>query len=501
MTSPLDKLQPGAARDASSRAEAPQRAHVQTLGKNLVSQLFMVLRTVRLHDKHNKSVLVATEHLKDTLNTIIGATGEVRLEFVEDQAYLSDQRVRVDYTGQENVKELAAEFNKRGLGGFTFKRSVTTPSLTELLVAFNDAADQADSAKFMRDRLADLHDLAVEMLGRRKFADDKSTVPEIKVDPRLLALQTYAKAVIAVKRFVAELVTPELGKGGMRLKLVRIVQDLVDLSDERANLLLKLVAIKDSNDYQFNHAVNVGVLAIAVGRAIGLSRDDLVDLGMAGLMADLGFAVVDTDLAEKSGTLDDDELEKLHEATIAAVRVLLGKGALTRGAMRRLIVAFQHHIHCDLKGGYPQLERPRPLHLFSRIVAICDNYDALTTNRPWREGFSPDEALKILAQGAGAKFDALLVRIFINLLGLYPIGTVVKLSNGEVGVVYHTTDDPARFDRPFVRVLRNANGQPVERTMIRDLAEQSGGSYKYSIAQTLDQAAVDNTARASLFNG
>ncbi|MBN2361650.1 MAG: hypothetical protein JXR83_19510 [Deltaproteobacteria bacterium] len=501
MTSPLDKLTPGAAQDAR-KTEAPARAHVQALGKNLVSQLFMVLRTVRLHDKRNKSVLVATEHLKDTLNTIIGAVGEVRLEFVEDQVYLSDQRIRVEYTGQENVKELASEFNRRGLGGFTFKRSVTTPSLTELLVAFNDAADQADSAKFMRDRLADLHDLAVELLGRRKFADNKQVVPELKVDPRLLALQTYAKAVIAVKRFVAELVTPpEAGKGGMRLKLVRIVQDLVDLSDERANLLLKLVAIKDSNDYPFNHAVNVCVLSIAIGRAIGLGREDLVDLGMSGMMADLGFAVADSELAEKASALDDQELEKLHESTIAAVRVLLGKGALTRGAMRRLIVAFQHHIHCDLKGGYPQLERPRPLHLFSRIVAICDNYDALTTNRPWREAFSPDEALKILAHGAGSKFDPTLVRIFVNLLGLYPIGTAVILSNGEVGMVYHTTDDPKRFDRPFVRVLRNPDGRPVERTVIRDLAEQSGGQFKYSIVKVIDQSAIDNTARASLFNG
>jgi len=487
---------------AGGKGAGPPRAHVQALGKSLISQLFMVLRTVRIHDRGNQSVLVATEHLKDTLNTILGVLGQVKLEFVEDQVYLSDQRIRVDGVGQQNVRELAGEFNQRGLGGFTFTRSVNTQSLTELLLAFNEAGDKGEeAAAFMRDRLSELRDLAVELLGRRSFADE-APQEELKIDPRLLALQTYAKAVIAVKRFVNDLVEEsEGGRGGIRLKLVRIVQDLVDLSDDRVNLLLKLMSIRDCTDYQYNHAVNVCVLSVAMGRALGLERGDLVDLGMAALMSDLGFAVIAPELADKAGTLDDAELEELHETTLAAVRVLLGKGALTRSAMRRMIVAFQHHIHYDLNGGYPQLEEQKPLHLFSRIVAICDAYDALTTTRPWREAFSPDEALKILNQSGGTKYDPVLLRIFINLLGLYPIGTAVRLSSGEVGIVYHTTDDPKRFDRPFVRILRDAQGSPVERTLIRDLTEEEGGAFKYSIVETIDPATVGGGGRAAVFNG
>lgn len=477
------------------------KAHAQALGRALVSQLFMVLRTVQLHDARNKSVLVATEHLKDTLNSVIGALGEVRLEFVEDQVYLCDQRIRVDGAGLDNVRELTKSFNDRGLGGFTFTRPVNTKSLTELLVAFTQAEDEEDAAAFMRDRLSELRDLAVELLGRRSFSEDDSPAKEIKIDPRLLALQTYAKAVIGVKRFVAE-IKESTGdnKGGMRIKLVRIVQDLVDLADERVNLLLKLVAIKDCVDYQYTHAVNVCVLSVAVGRAIGLKREDLVDLGMAALMSDLGFTMVKPELLDKSGTLDQKEMMELRDHTLSAVRVLLGKGMFSRSSMRRLIVAFQHHVHFDLKGGYPRLEQQRPLHLFSRIVAIADNYDALTTNRPWREAFGPDEALKILTQGANEKFDPVLLRIFINLVGLYPIGTVVRLSNGETGIVYHTTDDPRRFDRPFVRILRDAKGTPIERTIIRDLAEQKDNQFKFSIVETMDPSAVD-AGRAALFNG
>jgi len=486
---------------APPKSAGPPRAQVQALGKSVVSQLFMVLRTVRIHDRDNKSVLVATEHLKDTLNTVLGVLGEVKLEFVEEQVYLSDQRVRVDGVGQQNVRDLAEEFNQRGLGGFTFTRPVNTKSLTELLVAFTEAADKGDdAAAYMRDRLTDLRDLAVELLGRRSFADDNQVQPDLQIDPRLLALQTYAKAVIAVKRFVNDLIEEsDDSRGGIRLKLVRIVQDLVDLANDRVNLLLKLVSIRDCTDYQYNHAVNVCVLSVSLGRAIGLGRGDLVDLGMSALMSDLGFAVISPELAEKQTTLNDEELAELHESTLAAVRVLLGKGALTRSAMRRMIVAFQHHVFYDLKGGYPQLDKPRPLHLFSRIVAICDAYDALTTNRPWREAFSPDEALKILNQGSGTKYDPALTRIFINMLGLYPIGTAVKLSTGEVGIVYHTTDDPARFDRPFVRILRDPTGNPVERTVIRDLTEEQGGHFKFSIVETIDPAGMSGGDRAAVF--
>ncbi len=290
--------QPG----APLQTETALRAHAQTLGKQLVSQLFMVLRTVRLHDRHNTSVLVATEHLKDTLNTILGSLGVVKLEFIEDQVYLSDQRLRIETSSLDNVRDLAKQFDERGLGGFTFTRPVNTQSLTELLVTFNEVGEQGeDAAALMRDRLSDLRDLAVELLGRRAFVDHSNQQIELKlrIDPRLAALQSYAKATIGVKRFVDDILNEdEKSKGTLQLKLVRVVQDLVDLAYERVNLLLTLVAIKDATDYQYNHAVNTAVLAISMGKALELTRGDLVDLGMAAMLSDLGFALAKPELLD-----------------------------------------------------------------------------------------------------------------------------------------------------------------------------------------------------------
>jgi HD-GYP domain-containing protein (c-di-GMP phosphodiesterase class II) len=468
---------------SSSTAHA-NPAQVQLMGKTLVGQLYMVLRTVRIHDSLNQTMLLATEHLKDTLNTVWSTLGSVKLEFIEDQVYLNDNRLRLDTQSADNVKELGSEFRARGLGGLTFKRPVTTDGIRALVAVFMQvSAKDGDPAAAMREKLLELRDLAVEILGPRRFQEGAKPVEEVAIDPRLWALQTYAKAVLAVKRFAADAARdgPSPDGGDPRLKLTRIAQDLVDIASERANLLIKVCSIKDCTDYVYNHAVNVGVLSIAMGRALGMSRTNLVDLGLSGMFADLGFTQGLMDTLDKP-QLDEKDKDLISQHTVKAVRLLLGRGALTRGSMRRIITAFQHHVHFDLKGGYPDHEKHRPLHVFARIVAIADSYDALTTNRPWREAFAPAEALKIMAEDAGKKFDPALVKVLINLLGIYPLGTRVKLNTGELAVVYHASADAESFDRPIVKVTQDAQGQPVTRTLLRDLDERGpDGKPRYSL--------------------
>ncbi len=463
----------------TGKSTAPQ---VQTMGKTLVGQLYMVLRTVRIHDAFNQTMLLATEHLKDTLNTVWSTLGSVKLEFIEDQVYLNDIRLRLDAQSADNMKELGSEFRARGLGGLTFKRPVTSEGIRALVQVFMQAnPSDADPAAFMREKLLELRDLAVEILGPRRFQEGKGPVEDISVDPRLWALQTYAKAVLAVKRFITEAGKDSAVDGDPRLKLTRIMQDLVDIAFERANLLVRVSAIKDATDYVYNHAVNVAILSVAMGRALGLSRGNLVDLGLSGMFADLGFTQGLLDTLEKA-KLDDKDKEAMSQHTVNAVKLLLGRGALNRSSMRRIITAFQHHVHYDGKGGYPEHERGRPLHLFSRIVAIADSYDALTTIRPWREAFPPAEALRIMMEDRGKKFDPTLLKLLVNVLGTYPLGTGVTLSTGERGVVYHGSADAAAFDKPIVKVTHDDKGVALARTLLRDLNERApDGKVRYYI--------------------
>ena len=441
---------------------------LQSNGRKMVLQLYMVLRTVRIHDPSNNALLVATENLKDTINSLWAALGGIRLQFVEELVYLNDVRLRIDSGMADQLKVLREMFTARGLGGLAFARPVDTIALRDFLVLLGKPIENEEDAAALRDQLSQMKDLALELLGQRTFADDDER-DEIKIDKKTFALQTYAKAVVAARECLGSLERghdPFVGK----LHITRIVQDLVDIATERVNFLIKVSAIKKAADYRYNHAANVSVLSIVIGKSLKIDRLQLVDLGLAAFFADMGFAMLPNELTEQKGELSEEARQEIRDAAQRGARKLVGDGRISTAVIRRAIVAYEHHIpYLD-----PATNAPSPLHTFSRIVAVADAYDALTTTRPWREGYPPDEALKVLMKDGGSRFDPTIVRLLVNLLGLFPLGSVVRLDSGEVAVVYHNSNDPRLFEKPWVKVVRGADGEQVKRTMIRNLAEHEG---------------------------
>lgn len=452
---------------ANAAVKAALTPKIQVNGKKLVMQLFMVLRTVRIHDPSNNALLVATENLKDTINTLWAALGSIRLQFIEDLVYLNDVRLRIDPSMTDQLMALKTVFAERGLGGLAFARPVDTIALRDFVVLLARKVETEEDAAALRQSLEQMHDLALELLGVRTFVDEDHD--EIKIDKKTFALQTYAKTIVAAKECLAALgqgTDPLVG----RLHLVRIIQDLVDIATERVNFLLKVSAIKKAADYPFNHAANTCVLAIVIGKALKIDRLQLVDLGMSGFMADLGFALLPPELTEREEMLGEEDRQEIRDAMAKTTRGLIGDGRLGESVLRRAIVAYEHHRpYADKDTG-----EPNGLHTFSRIVAVADAYDALTTARPWREGYPPDEALKMMMREAGTRFDPVMVKILVNLLGLYPMGSVVRLDSGEIACVYHNSNDPRFFEKPWVKIVRSADGAQVKRTMIRNLAEHEG---------------------------
>ena len=446
---------------AETTNQIMMNAKLQSLGRSLVLQLHMVLRTMQIHDPSNKALLIATENLKDTINTLWAALGgSVRLQFVDGVVYLNDKRLRLPPSSKDQIDHTQKAFEERGLGGLAFSRPVDTAALKEFLVLFGRPIESAEDVAALRRSLEELKDLAMSLLDPKQFADPNEG--QLKIDKKTFALQTYAKSIVAVKEFVNAIKAgkdPAQGK----LHITRTVQDLVDIATERVNFLLKLAAIKAAQEYSFNHAANTCVLSIVLGRALQIDRLALVDLGTAALFADIGFALLPPEITETDRELDDRERAEVNDAMVRQIRSIVGKGKLNDAIMRRVIVAYEHHLP------YSQQQ-----HVFSRIVSVADAFDALTTRRPWREGYTADEALRMLMQQAGTKFDPLIVRVLVNLMGIYPLGTAVRLGTGELALVYHNSNDPRLFEKPWVKVVRDAAGEPVKRTAIRNLAEEEG---------------------------
>jgi len=426
----------------------------------------MVIRTMRFHDASNQAMLVASEHLRDTVNALWAAfNGSVRLQLVDGVAYLNDHRLRIDPATKHQVDFLQEEFDRRELGGLAFTRPVDATALREFIQVFMRNVQAPDDVTALKQSLERFRDLALELLDPKHHVDIEGSEQDVRVDRKTFGLQAYAKAIVSIRQCIQA-----LREGGQfefgPLNVTRTVQDLVDIGTERVNFLLKLGAIKNANDYAFNHAANTCVLSIVLGRALGVDRLSLVDLGLSALFADVGFALLPAELVDRERELTDDEKSEVQTAMLQHARAIFSGDRVTNSMMRRMIVAYEHHIPFEQRSD----GRAHSLHPFSRIVAVADAFDALTTKRPWREGYAADEALRVLTREAGTRFDPLVVRALVNLMGLYPLGSAVELATGEIAVVYHNRNEPELFRRPWIRVVFDAHGRRVRRTVIRDLS-------------------------------
>ncbi len=246
------------------------------------------------------------------------------------------------------------------------------------------------------------------------------------------------------------------GEGADIADAVWTVQELLEGVLLRPGASLLLSTLKTHDGYTFFHSINTSLLALTVGQAIGLDHDQLLQLGLGALLHDLGKIRVPAEIIQYPGRLDDSKWSEIqrhpHEGAQA---ILAGTGQGQEIAAR---VALEHHAQYDL-GGYPQIPGKEHLHLYSRITSVCDIYDALTTRRSYKRALPPPSALKIVVKAAGTKLDPDLVQILVGILGIFPVGSLLRLDTGEVAVV----TAPGGDDRPtMVAGLLTPEGERIE---------------------------------------
>jgi HD-GYP domain-containing protein (c-di-GMP phosphodiesterase class II) len=254
----------------------------------------------------------------------------------------------------------------------------------------------------------------------------------------------------------------------------RWIQSICDLITLDESFLLGLVNLKNFQDYVLNHSVNVCVLSLALGKRIGLTRPELMDLGISAALHDVGKLDVPREILEKPALLDARERAVVERHSHSGANTLIRLMMAHELPIAAVQVALEHHVRADMNG-YPRYVRRKRVNLFSRIVKITDYYDAITTRRVYRPGvLAPETALRQMASGSGTEFDALLFRAFARLMGPYPIGSLVALNTGEIAVVTETHAHPGLARRPKIKTVTDAAGRKIDGPVI-DLAEQDGG--------------------------
>lgn len=268
----------------------------------------------------------------------------------------------------------------------------------------------------------------------------------------------------------------------------RIIDSLARLVSQDRTSLMALTALKRYDNYTFTHMVNVSVLAMAQARSLNLDGPLLREFGFAALMHDIGKVNTPLEVLNKPDKLTKDEFDVVKQHVVDGAHILRRTPEMPALAP---VVAFEHHLRQDLSG-YPENVAHRELNLCTQIVSIADVYDALRSNRVYRDGLPSERIRAIMTQKDSPAFNTKLLRRFINLMGLFPVGTLVRLESGEVAVVTH--EHPHDPFRPQVKVLLNGAGEAVEEPLLVNTWEMDARKRGVVEAVDPDSVAIDPLA-------
>ncbi len=412
---------------------------------------------------HTNAALYPTTHplvrksLED-LTAAVRAVSDVGFSEVTINIYKGTLFVENQVFPEESVtyRKLIEELLARGISAVTFMRDIEPVEAAALVDLIGEAriADIDTARDFLEVR--NVTHIAVAETTTLEETGDEEKAREIRAKAR----ESYDSGVGAMREIESQ---AKLGKvmevGGLQ----RVVESMLDNLLQDPAAVLGLTAIKGHDDYTLNHSINVCILALSLGSALGLSSDELRSLGLAALLYDIGKVRIPEEVLLKAGPLTAEEWQTVKRHTEEGADLLK---RIQLADKLPMIVAYEHHQRHDLMG-YPDAANGAEQHLFSKIVAVCDAYDAMTTMRPFRREIRPDKALAVLMQGRGKAYDPGVTRALVAMLGIYPMGAVVTLEDGSLAVVYRVNNDDLLH--PRVKVLAEPGGRWNETPEVLDL--------------------------------
>lgn len=441
--------------------------------KDIINQLAVIIRTAQIHDVSNVAVVSAIDKFVTSINSLLREYNVLTLELLGEFFYFNETRIRYAMEYLLNFDFLSREFKRRGLGSITFSGRIKDDDVKAFLKVFISSPYAQNPFDALVEGTSNIDSISVGPL--------KKIVEEEGFDIRRVVKKTYFNAVSFTKGVITKIKSGE--KVSIK-KAKRVVESMVDMILQKEELLLLgMTAIKDYDEYTYHHSVNVSILSIALGQRIGLSRKALTELGLVALFHDIGKIEVPPEILNKPTNFTEDEWRIMQKHPLWGVRAILKLKGLDNTSIRTAIVTFEHHLNYDLSG-YPKITRPLDLDFYSKIVSLADQYDAMTASRVYsRIPMAPDKALSVMMERAGTQLDPILFKFFINMIGVYPIGTLVLLDTKELGLVFEA--NPVFQDRPRVLIIIDSDGKKVSGRIV-DLTEKVNGRYLRTIIKTMD---------------
>ena len=356
--------------------------------------------------------------------------------------------------------KLADAFEAAGIESIELRPSLSEGDIDSLVRALTREADPPD----------DLDGLVINLVDPNSRSEGDSYMTEL--------LNNYAVGLELLRQTGARLLAGEPGDMEGARNIAEKFADQIALDPAQA---LLLTTVKSHDEYTYHHMINVCILSLALGHAVGLEREALLNLGIGALLHDVGKVKVPQEILQTEGPLNEEQWRLIQRHPVDGTGLILFTSRdLYHPAAT---VVLEHHAAYDTTG-YPALRGRRQPTLAARLVAVADCFDAVTSARPYRKAEERRQALALLQAGAGKGFDPRVVRAFVRIMGLFPIGSMVELESGEIGIVVRNHEK--MLAHPIIKQLLDRGGSPSEPNEF-DLSERSwDGNFRWQVARTVD---------------
>ncbi|WP_373064425.1 HD-GYP domain-containing protein [Gemmatimonas sp.] len=467
----------------SVAADQSSSSQEQRTARAFVVALHGAVRAVRLYPIENSAVQKTIAELVNAAERVEHTDGQCRLRRVGDYLFVNEMRLRLTLDNYAAVAYVLGLLREAGLGGFDVTAHTTSRAWVVLLAFLQSPPLEYPEAERLEQLAARVAQSGVACFEFYPPVDE-SEHQEAELDAKERARQTYVRSLDVTREVMT---SARLGRSVGLKRVKRAVQGIVDAILTDAASLIGLTTLREFDEYTFVHSVNVSILSVALGRRLGLTKLQLLDLGLAALLHDMGKSRIPLDLLNKRGSLDDDERAILQTHTWQGVLSMFAMPTGSVRPWRAMTTAYEHHMRIDLSG-YPIPLRSRRLTLYSKIISVADGFDAATTTRVYQDvPWTPADVLRGMRDNPRLGLDPVVVKAFINLTGIYPVGTLVVLDSLALAMVVAANPDPTALSRPLVRMITDAQGNRLHDLQVYDLTScDASGHFAYTIIRTED---------------
>ncbi len=471
---------PGAKMDS---VEPSQESLPARLGAELILRLYRFLRAANFYDRNNIHIKRLALDSLESINSFIRAEGHLSLKIIRDSFFFNNIRMPMKADQYAILKSFSQELTRKWIGQIDFGCEMGEEPLKEFVFLLATLEEKNENNYLFANKQLEARNVQNITVGKLEFFLNRDESSDF-ADRKRQAKRTYFRSIHLVR---------EVMEGVKQQKMVNIrkakhlMENTVNSIQEDDSTMLGLANIKNYDEYTFNHSVNVAIYAIALGQRIGIRKKILSHLGMTGLFHDMGKTKIPLEILNKTEKLAPEEWGVIRRHPIFGAEIIMHIKDWGELSARMILGAFDHHLKYDLSGYPPPSERQN-LSLFGKIITLADYYDALARPRIYRKfPYVSEKILGFMLEHAGKDFDPILVKIFINMVGIFPIGTLVLLNTNEMGIVVRTQEDPELGDRPVVCLLSRSNGgfHKGKEIDLKEMDEKKD-EFKRSIVRTLD---------------